>query len=276
MDASHLNQAPPYWLEWLVERVTPEQDRDAIVGDLREIYLCNRQYLAEALRTVPSVIVGRACAQLDVPSLFLQLFAIFLFAGQWGACCALPLLWLTEAYRAPQQPAIRRVVFEATFVSAAAFVILEISSFQALTAWRVGVDPDKTLALYLLLICPLIPPAVCGLSVSFVRFAASSRLTGEVPAGDGHAPRRQNRDSKERDQHALARRLRNRRQLFWFCCAAPMIALHVQFVERGLIEYRPFLVEVGYVSAGIVFFLGLAFSRSCTASEAGLPNFAQH
>ena len=256
---------PPFWLEWLVDRATPQEDRDAIVGDLREIYRSDGQYLTEALRTIPRVVVGRAFVHLDIPSLVLQLSVIFLFAGRWGALSALPLLLLAEAYRPSQPPTMHRMIFEATAVSAAAFILLELSSIQTLTAWHVGADPDKTLALYIFLACPLIPPVVCGLSVLLARLAPSCQHL----AGNGDDLQCGN--SQARTQDAVARRFRTRRQLFWIGCAIPMVALHERLVKAGLTGYRPMLVEVGYVGAGILFFLGLAFSRSCTA----LPNLAQ-
>jgi hypothetical protein len=70
--------APPAALEHVVQWLIPPKAREAVVGDLREIYSSPSQYLAEAARTVPLVFASCALRALNLPLLLLQ-FMLLLF-----------------------------------------------------------------------------------------------------------------------------------------------------------------------------------------------------
>lgn len=64
--------APPAWLERAVERLLPVPARESVIGDLREVYYSPRQYLREAVRTVPRVTAGHAWRNINLPALGLN------------------------------------------------------------------------------------------------------------------------------------------------------------------------------------------------------------
>lgn len=70
--------APPPAIEHAVQWLIPPKAREAVVGDLREIYATPSQYLAEALRTVPQVFASCVLRALNPPLLLLQ-FLLLLF-----------------------------------------------------------------------------------------------------------------------------------------------------------------------------------------------------
>jgi len=70
--------APPTAMEQVVQWLIPPKAREAVVGDLREIYSTPSQYLAEAARTVPLVFVSCVLRALNLPLLLLQ-FLLLLF-----------------------------------------------------------------------------------------------------------------------------------------------------------------------------------------------------
>lgn len=65
-------------MEQVVQMLIPPRAREAVVGDLREIYSTPSQYLAEALRTVPLVFASCVARRLNLPLLLLQ-FLLLLF-----------------------------------------------------------------------------------------------------------------------------------------------------------------------------------------------------
>jgi hypothetical protein len=69
---------PPAVMEWAVERLLPATARESVIGDLREVYRNPRQYLREALSTVPGVVAGCALRTLNLPVLGLNGVLIWL------------------------------------------------------------------------------------------------------------------------------------------------------------------------------------------------------
>jgi hypothetical protein len=70
--------APPALLEWAVERLLPVPARESVIGDLREVYRSPRQYLQEAVRTVPRIAAGHAWRHANLPLLGLNGVLIWL------------------------------------------------------------------------------------------------------------------------------------------------------------------------------------------------------
>src|ERR1700744_3547873 len=70
--------APPVMAERVVQWLIPPKAREAVVGDLREIYSTPSQYLGEAARTVPVVFASCVLRALNLPLLLLQ-FLLLLF-----------------------------------------------------------------------------------------------------------------------------------------------------------------------------------------------------
>lgn len=69
---------PPWAMERVVQWLIPPKAREAVVGDLREIYSTRSQYLAEAARTVPLVFASCVLRTLNLPLLVLQ-FLLLIF-----------------------------------------------------------------------------------------------------------------------------------------------------------------------------------------------------
>ena len=116
-----MRTAPPKTVEAVVGFLIPPACREDVLGDLHERYTCTRQYLMDALSTVPLVIASRIRRTTD-PQVFLMeallLYISFLGAawyrdetllnGRWGllrlavpAATALVALMLEDAYAAP-------------------------------------------------------------------------------------------------------------------------------------------------------------------------------
>ena len=64
--------APPFFLEWAVERLLPVPARESVIGDLREVYRGPWQYLREVVRTVPRVAASHAWRNANLPALGLN------------------------------------------------------------------------------------------------------------------------------------------------------------------------------------------------------------
>jgi hypothetical protein len=70
--------APPAAIEHVVQWLIPPKAREAVVGDLREIYSTPSQYVAEAAKTVPQVFASCVLRALN-PALLLLQFLLLLF-----------------------------------------------------------------------------------------------------------------------------------------------------------------------------------------------------
>lgn len=139
MEAAALN-APPPWLEAIVLRLIPPCAREAVAGDLWETYSSPRQYAAEALRTVPLVVLSQMRRNLNLPALMLQVSLACFCLGEIAACALLPVLMLREAYQAAARPCPRRAMRTAILVSSAALVFLQVASMSMNTAIHSGMD----------------------------------------------------------------------------------------------------------------------------------------
>jgi hypothetical protein len=72
---------PPAWAERLVTMLTPPAAREAVLGDLCETFDTPGQYLREAARTVPFVVLSQMRRSANLPALGLQGFLIFFCLG---------------------------------------------------------------------------------------------------------------------------------------------------------------------------------------------------
>lgn len=79
--------APPAAIERLVQCLIPPRAREAVVGDLREIYATPSQYLVEAAKTVPQVFASCMLRALNLPLLLLQLLLLLFVLETLHAQC---------------------------------------------------------------------------------------------------------------------------------------------------------------------------------------------
>lgn len=169
-----LNEPPP-WLEQMVHLAIPPAARESVAGDLWETYRSPPQYAAEALRTVPFVILSQMRRNLNPLALMLQGALIFLCLGGPATLLLLPLLMLRDAYQPIARPTPHRAIREAVLLSSAAMVLLFF--FMARHPpfpVRTGVDSFTWLSLFLAAL--FLSPFLCA-------FRA-----GLIMQGDRHTP----------------------------------------------------------------------------------------
>lgn len=144
-----LNEPPP-WLEQMVLLAIPPAARESVAGDLWETYRSPHQYAAEALRTVPFVILSQLRRNLNPLALMLQGTLIFLCLGGPATLLLLPLLMLRDAYQPIARPTPRHAIREAVLLSSAAMVLLLLfMSRHPPFPVRSGVDSFTWLSLFL-------------------------------------------------------------------------------------------------------------------------------
>jgi hypothetical protein len=175
---------PPPWLEQMVLLAIPPAARENVAGDLWETYRNPHQYVAEALRTVPFVILSQMRRNLNPLALMLQGALIFLCLGGPATLLLLPLLMLRDAYQPIARPTPRRAIREAVLLSSAAMVLLFLfMSRHPPFPVRAGVDSFTWLSLFL---------AALFLSPFLCLFRA-----GLIMQGDRCMPLAANMSSKE-------------------------------------------------------------------------------
>jgi hypothetical protein len=78
-----MKEGPPRKIETLVAMLVPPARREEVLGDLRERYANPRQYVTDAIRTVPLVVASQIRRTTDLGVLFLEAFALYFcfFAG---------------------------------------------------------------------------------------------------------------------------------------------------------------------------------------------------
>lgn len=79
-------QHPPEWLERLLSLLTPPACREYVLGDLHERFRSFWQYVLDALRAIPMVVLGRARRTADPVMLLMESLAAyvsFVCAAQW-------------------------------------------------------------------------------------------------------------------------------------------------------------------------------------------------
>lgn len=81
-----MHPAPPRMMEAVVGFFIPPACREYVLGDLHERYASPRQYVRDAVRTVPLVILGRILRTTDPQVLLMEAFALYvclLGAARW-------------------------------------------------------------------------------------------------------------------------------------------------------------------------------------------------
>lgn len=183
-----MEPGPPKVIEAIVGLLTPPACREHVLGDLHERYASPRQYIVDAVSTLPLVILSRIRRATDPQVLLMEAFALyvsFLVAARQlrsmsflreeqgflrlaiPTVMALVALMLADAYAHPGKRSLLKPVLEATL--GVAFATLSQAAL---------------LATYSDLVVPAwVMMSGCGLSVLLV---AALRLL--FPPG-GHRPR---------------------------------------------------------------------------------------
>jgi hypothetical protein len=171
---------PPERLEWLVQILIPPAAREAVAGDLRELYRSPPQYIAMAARTIPFVLVSHIRRNANPPVLAIQGFFIacclmaasFVPASPAGwivavivSVCVLSAMLLAEVYHGQNTPTSKHAIFETVMVAALilAFTLKELFALRA--AHRI---PDSQFGLFMWAIVPFTMPVLSGLRAIMV------------------------------------------------------------------------------------------------------------
>jgi hypothetical protein len=144
-------------MEGVVEFLIPPASREAVAGDLRELYSSPRQYGMAALRTLPFIIASQARRNANLPLLALQ--GVFLFAclislglppakADFFTLLAILALLLRDAYQPVKCPATGIAILQAQAVSL-------LSTFYIY--WRAGGHQIQHPQLFVLFISAVLP-----------------------------------------------------------------------------------------------------------------------
>jgi hypothetical protein len=138
-----MKPTPPPAIEKLLGVLIPPASREHVLGDLHERYSGTGQYLYDALRTVPFVILSRIRRTRDPQLLLMEAFALYLsFVGaawwlgavtflyeEWGllrlaipTIFALVALMLADAYATPPRRSVLTPMLQSAVGVAFAFL----------------------------------------------------------------------------------------------------------------------------------------------------------
>lgn len=209
-------RSPPRLLERLVFYAIPPVAREAVAGDLCELYRSPLQYLWTAARTLPFIVASQMRRSANPPVLVIQGSFIFLLLGDFSeharmavlagdaaiTLLLLGLLLLIGIYRNGAAPSAKWVILEALLVSAAVLGYARGLLFDLRASHRLGPDQAAWL-LFMWLILPFGMPVVGGLRAAMVLarerwrdpFASCMSVTDIAAAYDDFAAhvRRRNR-----------------------------------------------------------------------------------
>jgi hypothetical protein len=168
METGALNR-PHAALESLVSLMTPPGAREAVLGDLCESYASPAQYMSDALRILPFVIVSQIRRNANLPALGLQGFLLFVCLGGLTAPPLAPHaaaltaiimlgLMLREAYRAIGRQSYRRAMGEAILVALGLLLFCQSMSLGMAATRDLQ---DQALWLQLAFTYPFLFPVFC-------------------------------------------------------------------------------------------------------------------
>lgn len=173
---------PPPGLERAVLALIPPCAREAVAGDLCETYQTPRQYLREALRTLPFVIASQARRNLNMPLLLLQTALVGWLLGGLAAALAVPLLLLREAWRPHARPGAVHAIRETMAIALLAMVIVQAIALHAGTMRQWNLNYANLISLYFFgfLVAPVLCLLRTGVIVTSDRAPAPGALTREA------------------------------------------------------------------------------------------------
>jgi hypothetical protein len=177
---------PPERLERAVLALIPPCAREAVAGDLCETYRDPRQYVREALRTVPHVVVSQMRRNLNLPLLLLQAALVWWLLGTAATALAVPVLMLREAWRPLARPDATQAIRVTMAVALLAMVFVQHLSFDNDVMRRMGLDHTAWTGLYFFgfLVAPLLCLLRTGLIVGSDRPPAPPALSRAALAQD--------------------------------------------------------------------------------------------
>lgn len=169
---------PPPGLERAVLALIPPLAREAVAGDLCETYENPRQYLREALRTIPFVIASQVRRNLNWPALMLQAGLAWWLLGPVAAAVLAPVLMLREAWRPLARPSALTAIRETMAAALLTMVFVQALSFDNGMMRQLGLSSTAWTGLYFFgfMVAPLLCVLRTGLIVGADRVPALPRL----------------------------------------------------------------------------------------------------
>ncbi len=174
--------APPKITEAVVGFLIPPASREHVTGDLHERYISTRQYIADAMRTVPVVIVCRIRRTTDPQLLLVEAIALymsFLFAARQlngmsflyrdggferlaiPVVTMLAALVLEDAYARPSKPSAWRTLLDVALAIGFGFLsqlLLFVWNRDLLVPNWIMISAGSTSLLVLSILRTLFPP----------------------------------------------------------------------------------------------------------------------
>jgi len=68
---------PPKALETTIGMLIPSACQEEVLGDMHERYKSPRQYISDALRTIPLIVLSRICRTTDLQILLIEILALY-------------------------------------------------------------------------------------------------------------------------------------------------------------------------------------------------------
>lgn len=190
--------APPPLLERLVLLAIPPASREAVGGDLRELYRGPGQYAAHALGTLPYLIASQIRRTVNLPVLAIEGTIVFaLLGGFWTADHAALLragiatgvvlagLILFEVYRSEGPPSPKRAILEAVAVGAGVLLYCQSVLFSLRMAHNLDLD-RPTGSVLIWFVIPFALPIFCGVRAAMIlaRERWERTLAAEMSPGE--------------------------------------------------------------------------------------------
>lgn len=148
------------WLRHSALMLVPPDMRDAIAGDLEELYGSSWRYLAQLLLVIPFAIAGRVRRNLFPPVLLAQAGLAWLLGGPGLAALVVAVLVPFAAYRSQERPSEKRVVAEACVIAYAATILIQSVTLAAPHDW-LPLTHQRLAGLQLFFLAPFLLPIFC-------------------------------------------------------------------------------------------------------------------
>lgn len=155
------------WLERAVGATIPPLARESVLGDLCETCSSPRAFVAEALRTVPFVILSQMRRNLNAPVLLVQLVLAGALLGPRAALLLAPLLLLREAWQPLGRPPARDAIRGTMAIALFAMIAVQAMAMNVGLMLQLGLSRSNWLSLYFFgfLVAPLLCLLRTGLIV---------------------------------------------------------------------------------------------------------------
>jgi len=152
--------AAPIWLRRAALVMLPPDMRDAIAGDLEEVYGPTWRCAMHMLLVVPFALAGRVRRNLFLPTVLAQTALVWLLCGAMLTGLVLAMLVLFAAYRADGAPSEKRVVAEACAIAYAATILIQAVTLATPQDW-LPLTQQRLAGLQLFFLAPFLLPVFC-------------------------------------------------------------------------------------------------------------------